>query len=64
MPNDVEGVEPIYKEFKGWNCELPSNSFNDLPQEIKTYIEFIEKETGVPVSIISTGPEREKTIIR
>jgi adenylosuccinate synthase len=64
MPNDIEGVEPIYKEFKGWNSELPSNSFNDLPQEIKNYIEFIEKETGVPVSIISTGPEREKTIIR
>lgn len=64
MPNDIEGVEPIFKEFKGWNCELPSNSFTDLPQEIKTYIEFIEKETGVPVRIISTGPEREKTIIR
>ncbi|OQA98393.1 MAG: Adenylosuccinate synthetase [Bacteroidetes bacterium ADurb.Bin217] len=64
MPNDIEGVVPVYKEFKGWNCELPSNSYADLPQEIKTYIEFIETETGVPVQIISTGPEREKTIIR
>jgi len=64
MPNDIEGVVPVYKEFKGWNRELPSNSYADLPQEIKNYIEFIETETGVPVQIISTGPEREKTIIR
>ncbi len=64
MPNDIEGVVPVYKELKGWNRELPSNSYADLPQEIKNYIEFIETETGVPVQIISTGPEREKTIIR
>ena len=63
MPDDLENVVPIYKEFKGWKQELPG-TYNELPQEIKSYIDFIEKETGVPVKIISTGPEREKTIIR
>ena len=64
MPNDLENAEPIYTEFKGWKQELTTTNFADLPKEIKDYIEFIEKETGVPVKIVSVGPDRNKTIFR
>ena len=64
LPNDLENAEPIYTEFKGWNQELATTNFADLPKENKDYIEFIEKETGVPVKIVSIGPDRNKTIFR
>ena len=64
LPNDLENAEPIYTEFKGWKQELTTTNFADLPKEIKDYIEFIEKETGVPVKIVSVGPDRNKTIFR
>ncbi len=58
-------VEPIYKEFKGWNRDLSKiTKEEDLPFEFMNYVRFIEKETGVPISIISLGPDREQTIIR
>jgi adenylosuccinate synthase len=63
MPDDLDSVEPIYQEFKGWKQELPA-TYDELPEAIKTYVAFIEKETGIPVNIISTGPERDKTILR
>lgn len=58
-------IEPVYKEFKGWEKELSKiTKEEDLPFEFMTYVRFIEKETGVPISIISLGPDREQTIIR
>lgn len=62
--NDVE-VEPVYKEFKGWKADTSKcRTYDDLPQELKEYIKFIEDYTGVPVSIISVGPDRNETIYR
>ncbi len=62
---DDSPIEPVYKEFKGWKKSLEGiKDFDDLPVELKNYIAFIEKETKVPVMIISTGPDREETIIR
>lgn len=58
-------IEPVYKEFKGWNRDLTKvTKEEDLPFEFMNYVRFIEKETGVPISIISLGPDREQTIIR
>ena len=58
-----EGLEPVYKEMPGWNCDLTAiKSEDDFPAELKNYIRFIEKETGVPISIVSVGPDREQTI--
>ena len=58
-------VTPIYKEFKGWNTPLSSiREEKDLPTEFNEYIAFIEKETGVRISIISLGPDRVETIVR
>lgn len=58
-------VEPVYKEFKGWKRDLTKiTNEADLPYEFMTYVRFIEKETGVPIKIISLGPDRDQTIIR
>ena len=58
-------IEPIYKEFKGWNRDLSKTTKEeDLPFEFMTYVRFIEKEVGIPISIISLGPDRSQTIIR
>ncbi|MFA6770335.1 MAG: adenylosuccinate synthetase, partial [Bacteroidales bacterium] len=58
-------IEPIYKEFKGWKRDLTKvTKEEELPFELMNYVRFIEKETGVPISIISLGPDREQTIIR
>ena len=38
--------------------------YEDFPAEFKTYVEYIERETGVPVAIISVGPDRDETIVR
>ncbi len=60
-----DGVEPVYKEFKGWKCDINAiRKYEDFPAEFKQYVEFIEQECGVPVKIISVGPDREETIVR
>jgi adenylosuccinate synthase len=58
-------ILPVYKEFKGWKDDLSrAKSEKELPEEFLHYIGFIEKELGVPIYIISLGPDREQTIIR
>jgi len=58
-------IEPIYKKFKGWKIDVMNVSkYNDLPAELIDYIRFIEDFIGVPIAIISVGPDREQTIIR
>ena len=66
FPYEVtDDLEPVYTEFPGWKCDICKvRSYEDFPQEFKNYVEFIEAETGVPVKIISVGPDREETIVR
>lgn len=65
MPYDIEGVEPVYTELKGWQTDLTQlKSEEQLPQAFKEYIAFLEKELGVPVKYISIGPDRDQTITR
>jgi len=60
-----EDIKPIYSEFTGWDDDLTNvSSYEKFPKELKDYISFIEKETNVPVSIVSVGPDRKQTIIR
>lgn len=62
---EPENVEPVYKEFKGWKADLTGMSaFEELPAELKAYIEFIETELEVPIKIVSVGPDRTQTIQR
>jgi adenylosuccinate synthase len=57
--------KPAYRTFKGWKTSTAGiTSFDDLPQQAKDYVRFIEDETETRVSIISTGPRREETIVR
>jgi adenylosuccinate synthase len=60
-----ESGKPKYRSFKGWTRSTAGvTSYDALPQEAKDYIRFIEDETEARVSIVSTGPRREETIIR
>lgn len=60
----LDKVEPQYKEFKGWNQSLNDcQSWDDLPQETKDYIKFIEDFSGAKVIIISNSPKRDGTIL-
>ncbi|MCU0409348.1 MAG: adenylosuccinate synthase, partial [Bacteroidales bacterium] len=66
LPFDTDApVVPVYSEFKGWNDDIAGiRSFKELPAELKEFILFIETETGVPVTMVSVGPDREETIFR
>lgn len=60
-----EGVEPVYTDFEGWQCDLRAcRSYEEFPEAFKRYVDFIEHETGVPVKVISVGPDRDETVIR
>lgn len=58
-------IEPVYRDFKGWKTDISvCRTYESLPAELKDYIAFIENETGVPIDIVSVGPDREATIYR
>ncbi|MDD9957701.1 MAG: adenylosuccinate synthase [Gammaproteobacteria bacterium] len=58
-----ENLEPIYEELPGWSeSTAGAKAMDDLPENARAYIKFIEETVEVPVDIISTGPDREETI--
>lgn len=62
---DSLDFNPVYKSFKGWKQELDNvKSFEEFPDTLADYVKFIEKETGVPVTIVSVGPDRSETILK
>jgi adenylosuccinate synthase len=61
---DLRRVKPIYETLKGWKTDTSSiTDFEDLPENAKRYIEFLCESVGVKIDLISTGPERDQTII-
>ena len=66
FPFDIcEEVEPVYVELPGWKTEMTQMTLEDeFPEEFNAYINFLEEELGVPIKIVSVGPDREQTIIR
>src|SRR6056297_670060 len=64
-PRMLEKAEPVLKKFSGWK-ETISNAggYEELPENCRTYIDFIEEFTGTKVGIISVGPDRNQTFIR
>lgn len=61
----LEYMDPQYKEFPGWLCNISNiRSFDDLPEELRNIIKFIEEDVGREITIVSVGPDREQTIIR
>lgn len=62
---EPENVTPVFTEFNGWQKDLTGlTKKSQLPQNLLDYITFIEKETEVPIKIVSVGPDRKQTIIR
>ncbi len=60
-----ERCVPVYETLKGWTEDITNvKSFEELPENAKNYIRFIEKITGVPVDMFSVGPDRLQTIVR
>ena len=58
-------AKPIYTTLKGWNTNIRGiDSFDNLPKEAKDYVDFIEKELGVKISMVSNGPKRDEILIR
>jgi len=66
FPFDIcEEVEPVYVELPGWKTDMTQMTLEDeFPEEFNAYINFLEEELGVPIKIVSVGPDREQTIIR
>lgn len=66
IPSDqamVAKAKPIYKEFDGWKEDISKmESFDELPENCKAYIRFIEEFTGVRMSMVSVGPDRVNNI--
>lgn len=56
---------PIYTELPGWKTDMTRmKSEDEFPEEFNAYLSFLEEELGVPIKIVSVGPDREQTIIR
>jgi adenylosuccinate synthase len=67
LPYGIEAdeVEAVYRPHRGWNCDLTGvRSEPEFPEAFADYIAMVERETGVPVGIVSVGPDREATVIR
>ena len=67
LPYDIcdQKIVPVYKTLKGWHTSLNGlTNFDDMPVELKEYTAYIEKEIGVPVTFVSTGPDRLATVSR
>lgn len=62
---ELEKAKPVYKTLPGWKCEIRGiKNYEDLPENCKKYIETIEEEIGVPITMVSNGPGRDEIIMR
>ena len=66
FPYDIEEhVEPIYVELPGWKTDMTHMEREDeFTEEFNAYLSFLEEQLGVPIYIVSVGPDRKQTIIR
>lgn len=66
IPYDITGIkiEPVYKNFTGWNKNIDKLDTLEMPQELSAYITFLEQKLGVPITLISFGPNRKQTLLR
>ncbi len=66
LPYDIsEGIEPVWLDLPGWQTDMTKmQSEDEFPEEFNNYLSFLEEELGVPIAIVSVGPDRAQTIIR
>lgn len=63
--DDYEGLVPVYETLPGWSeSTVGVKTLEELPENAKAYIAFVEKAIGAPIDIISTGPDRSETIVK
>ncbi len=61
----LEKAKPVYVKLPGWKCEIRGiRKYEDLPENCRNYVEFIEKEIGTPITMVSNGPGRDEIIYR
>lgn len=61
----LEKAKPVLKKLPGWNCDIRGiKKFEDLPENCRKYVEFIEEQIGFPITMVSNGPGREDIIYR
>ena len=61
----LEKAKPVFKTLPGWKCDIRGiKKYEDLPENCRNYIEFIEKEIGYPITMVSNGPGRHDIIFR
>ena len=62
---DLERCRPVYKTLPGWSADVTqARNWTDLPREARDYVLFLEEQIGVPVSIVSVGPDRAQSIFK
>ena len=67
IPYDIDkaSIKPVYKSFKGWKQDLGGfSNVEELPQALRAYLQFLETDLRTPISMLSTGPEREKLLFK
>lgn len=66
LPYDIsQEIEPVWVELPGWQTDMTKmQSEDEFPEEFNNYLSFLEDELGVPIAIVSVGPDRAQTIIR
>ena len=61
----LEKAKPVLKKLPGWKCDIRGiRNFDELPENCRKYVEFIEKQIGFPITMVSNGPGREDIIYR
>ncbi len=61
----LEKAKPVYEKLPGWKCNIRGiRKYGELPENCRRYVEFIEREIGVPITMVSNGPGREEIIYR
>lgn len=62
---ELDACKPIYEKLPGWKCDISKvRSYQDLPENARAYVEFVEARLGCPIKFVSVGPERDALIIR
>jgi adenylosuccinate synthase len=62
---EIGAIEPVYERLPGWKEPTVGISrYEDLPAKARAYLEFLEARAGVEIGCVSTGPERNQTIVR
>jgi adenylosuccinate synthase len=67
VPADVKGfeeIEPVYTRLEGWQASTEGiSNFDQLPKAAQKYLHFLEAESGARIGMVSTGPDREQTMV-